>query len=185
MERAQRSLRKDREPVPDPRNRDQEQLSLRRIPAYWVRRLNQICTVVLAEAVESERLSVLQWLVFAHIGRNPDIDQSRLAETASIDKTNAGRLVDQLEAMGFIERRSHETDRRAWKLRLTSRGKDLRARLGPRTLAAQDKLIDCLSTREREVFLDLLVRVVEANEAHVRPGGGRRKPVARPLSRQQ
>ena len=33
----------------------------------------------------------------------------------------------------------------------------------------------CLNARERELFLDMLVRVVNANKVHARPGGGRRK----------
>ena len=46
-----------------------------------------------------------QWAVLTIIENHPEIDQSRLAEVVSIDKTNTGRLVDQLEAKGLVERR--------------------------------------------------------------------------------
>lgn len=155
------------------------QSPIRRIPAYLVRRLHLICTAMVAEAVEGEGLTMLQWAVLVHIHATPDIDQSRLAETASTDKTNTGRLVDQLELKGLVERRPHGSDRRAWMLRLTTRGEQLRRRLRPRALVSQERLLSCLNAKERNVFLDLLTRVVDAHETYIRPGAGRRKPRAR------
>lgn len=134
---------------------------------------------MVAEVVEEEGLTMLQWAVLVHIHARPDIDQSRLAETASTDKTNTGRLVDQLEVMGLVERLPHGSDRRAWMLRLTMRGEQLRRRLRPRALASQERLLSCLNEKERNVFLGLLTRVVDANESYIRPGAGRRKPRAR------
>jgi hypothetical protein len=32
-----------------------------------------------------------------------------------------------------------------------------------------------LAPRERELFLDLLIRVIQGNRTHARPGAGRRK----------
>lgn len=163
----------------NPAEGGEAQSPIRRIPAYLVRRLHLICTAMVAEVVEEDGLSMLQWAVLVHIHWTPDIDQSRLAETASIDKTNTGRLVDQLEAMGLVERRPHGSDRRAWMLRLTTRGQQLRRRLGPRALVSQERLLSCLNVKERNAFLDLLTRVVDANEGYIRPGAGRRKPRAR------
>jgi len=146
------------------------------IPAFLVRRLQLICTAIVAEAVEAENLSMPQWAVLVHIAEMPDIDQSRLAEMASIDKTNTGRLVDQLESMALVERRPNGADRRAWMLRLTPRGQELRRRLQPRALASQKSLLSCLTAKERETFVGLLCRVVAANDTYIRPGAGRRKP---------
>ena len=36
-------------------------------------------------------------------------------------------------------------------------------------------ILACLSAKEKELFLDMLLRVVNANKVHARPGGGRRK----------
>jgi len=52
----------------------------------------------------------------------------------------------------------------------------VRRRLRPSLLAAQQRLLKPLSKAERAAFLDLLVRVIEANDAYARPGNGRRKP---------
>ena len=70
----------------------------RRVPAYLIRRLMMISTAMIAEAFEGEDMPVSAWAVLLMIYNHPDIDQSRLAEIVSIDRTNTGRLVDQLEA---------------------------------------------------------------------------------------
>src|SRR6188474_3390887 len=40
---------------------------------------------------------------------------------------------------------------------------------------ANDRILTSLTADEKELFLDMLVRVVEGNRIHARPGGGRRK----------
>ena len=42
-------------------------------------------------------------------------------------------------------------------------------------LEANNKVLACLTAREKELFLDMLMHVVNANKMHARPGGGRRK----------
>ena len=101
---------------------------------------------------------------------------SSLADIVSIDRTNTGRFVDRLEAKGLVERRPNGADRRVWMLRCTPRGKKLRERLVDGARATQDMLLATLSKAEQKQFIDLLERVVAANEAYVRPGAGRKRP---------
>ena len=150
-----------------------------RVPAYLIRRLQMISTAIVAEEFEDEDMPVSQWAVLTIIENNPEIDQSRLAEAVAIDRTNTGRLVDQLEAKGLVERRPHDSDRRVWMLRCTPLGHKTRKRLRPRALATQEKLLSCLEPAHRELFIDLMSRVVMANEEYARPGAGRRKPKSR------
>jgi DNA-binding MarR family transcriptional regulator len=165
-----RASRMPAEPAPPP---------YRRVPAYLIRRLQMISTAVVAEEFEGEDMPVSEWAVLTMIENHPEIDQSRLAEVVAIDKTNTGRLVDQLEAKGLVERRPHDSDRRVWLLRCTPLGHKTRKRLRARALATQEKLLSCLEPAQRELFIDLMSRVVAANEAYVRPGAGRRKPKSR------
>jgi DNA-binding MarR family transcriptional regulator len=150
-----------------------------RVPAYLIRRLMMISTAVLAEILEDEDMPVSQWAVLTMIDNHPEIDQSRLAEVVSIDKTNTGRMVDQLEAKGLVERLPNGSDRRAWMLRCTPLGQKTRKRLLPRALATQERLLSCLKPPQRELFIDLMSQVVLANEKYIRPGAGRRKPKPR------
>jgi DNA-binding MarR family transcriptional regulator len=150
-----------------------------RVPAYLIRRLQMISTALVAEEFEGEDMPVSQWAVLTILEQHPEIDQSHLSEIVSIDKTNTGRLVDQLEAKGLVERRPHESDRRVWMLRCTPLGQKIRKRLRPRALATQERLLSCLKPADRELFIDLMSHVVTANEKYVRPGAGRRKRKSR------
>ena len=154
---------------------DAAPLTYRRVPAYLIRRLQLISTAIIAEAFAGEDMRLPEWAVLTMIDHHPDIDQRSLAELVSIDRTNTGRLVDLLEDKGLIERRPNGEDRRVWMLRCTIRGRTLRERLVPRARASQQRLLSALSPADRERFIDLLGRVVSANESYVRPGAGRRK----------
>src|SRR6266581_1036689 len=167
---ADRLSRIEAEPTPRP---------YRRVPAYLIRRLQMISTAIVAEAFEDEDMPVSQWAVLSMVDNHPEIDQSRLAEVVGIDKTNTGRLVDQLEAKGLVERRPNDSDRRVWMLRCTPLGHKTRKRLRPRGLATQERLLSCLEPAQRELFIDLMSHVVAANEKYIRPGAGRRKPKSR------
>ncbi|WP_271500159.1 MarR family winged helix-turn-helix transcriptional regulator [Bradyrhizobium sp. CCBAU 11357] len=168
--------------IPDQRSRITEEPTpppYRRVPAYLIRRLQMISTAIVAEEFEGEDMSVSEWAVLIMIENHPGIDQSRLAEVVAIDRTNTGRLVDQLEAKGLVERRPHDSDRRVWMLRCTPLGLKIRKRLRPRALASQERLLSCLGPAQRELFINLMSQVVTANEEYVRPGAGRRKPKTR------
>src|SRR6478609_12050131 len=74
----------------------------RRVPAYLIRRLQMISTAILVEEFEGEDMPASEWAVLTMVDNHPEIDQSRLAEVVAIDKTNTGRLVDQLEARAWL-----------------------------------------------------------------------------------
>jgi DNA-binding MarR family transcriptional regulator len=156
---------------------------VRRVPLALARRFFQVCITALAEALDGEDLSPLQYGVLAYVIGEPDIDQSGLAARLAVDQNNASLLVEQLETKGLISRRVNGADRRARLLRLTRRGEKLHARVFPRTFASQQRILEVLAPDEREVLLDLLARVIEGNRALARPGAGRRKRSSRrPLS---
>jgi DNA-binding MarR family transcriptional regulator len=93
-----------------------------------------------------------------------------------VDAVNFGQMIDFLEQKGLIKRQIDPDDRRARQLYVTRRGTDLRRRLRPSLLSAQERLLAPLSKTERTALLDMLVRVIEANDSYARPGNGRRKP---------
>jgi DNA-binding MarR family transcriptional regulator len=139
------------------------------------RRFFQICTTATAEALTGKELTPLQYAVLAYLIGEPDIDQSGLAARLGIDRNTTSVLVDELEAKGLLTRRVNGADRRARLLRLTPRGQKLHTRVYPLTFAGQQELLSVLAPDERDILLDLLVRVIEGNRVLARPGTGRRK----------
>jgi len=143
--------------------------------AYLARRLQQICVAIITESLANEGLTQLQWAVISCLDAMPSIDQRRLADALGIVPVNAGQIVDQLEEMGLVHRRMNGADRRVRELHLTTRGLQLRRRLLPANLAANDRILAPLRPKDRKLLLELLVRVIEGNAAYARPGAGRRK----------
>jgi DNA-binding MarR family transcriptional regulator len=153
----------------------------RRAPAYLANRFAQIMRAVLAEVLEPQGLTGQQWGVMVAIVREPGTDQRRVAERQGIDNNSASRIIDELEELGLVRRTPSPSDRRSNLLELTRSGSNKRAKLSDSILGAQDDALSCLSTSERKILLDLLTRVVEANEHRARPGIGRRKPARKAL----
>ena len=151
---------------------------VRRIPLALARRFFQICTGASALAVTDADLTPLEFAVMAYVNSTdgePDLDQSALAARLGVDRNSTSLLVGSLESKGLLERRVNGADRRARLVRLTPRGEKLFTKLHPKAIERQQQVLDVLDPAERDVLLDLLVRVIEANRELARPGAGRRK----------
>jgi DNA-binding MarR family transcriptional regulator len=148
---------------------------LPRVPAALARRFQQVCASMVAEAIAGEPVVQLEYGSLIAIEIEPGIDQRRLAEAMGIDTSNASLIVERLHAMGLIKRQVSAADRRARQLFLTPKGKTLWRRVRLKSSVASQRVLAPLAPDERELFLDFLVRVIEGNRPHARPGGGRRK----------
>jgi DNA-binding MarR family transcriptional regulator len=148
---------------------------VRRAVAPLVRRLQQICLSMIADAVADAELVQLEYALLVFVEDVPGISQQTLSEALGIDRNNVSLIADKLEARGLLKRSVNGADRRARELYITPRGRKVWRGCRSRVLEANEQILDSLNARERKLFLDMLVRVVNANRAHARPGGGRRK----------
>ena len=164
-----------RKPHPE-RTGNSPVLPSHRVPAHLARRFNQICLGVTAEILVHEDLTPLLWGVMAAVREQPGSGQRQLASRMGVDAVNFGQMIDFLEQKGLLKRQIDPDDRRARQLYVTRRGADLHRRVRPFLLVAQDRLLAPLSKTVRTNLLDMLVRVIEANDSYARPGNGRRKP---------
>jgi MarR family transcriptional regulator, temperature-dependent positive regulator of motility len=143
---------------------------------HLARRFQQICLGIIAEVLEPEGLTPVQYAALASLDDAPGIEQHRLANRIGIDPVSAHHLVNGLASAGLVRRRVAADDRRARVLDLTRRGTVLRRRLKPAMMSTQDRILAPLSAAERDVLVALLTRVIEKNETYARPGNGRRPP---------
>jgi DNA-binding MarR family transcriptional regulator len=131
---------------------------------------------VSAEILDPEDLNPIEYALLAAADDNPGIDQRGLSVQLGIDPASTSQMVERLGRRGLLDQTIHLSDRRARLLRPTPVGTQLRARLRPELLAAQDRVLGVLSPEDQETLLVLLSRVVEGNDSYARPGNGRRKP---------
>ena len=140
-------------------------LGSHRVPAHLARRFNQICIGVTAEIFSREDLTPLSFGVMAAVFEAPGSGQRQLANQMGIDVVSFGQMIDLLEQKHLVNGESDPDDRRARRLYVTRRGTELRRRLRPALLTAQERLLSPLSKAERAALLDMLVRVIEANDS--------------------
>jgi DNA-binding MarR family transcriptional regulator len=154
-----------------------------RVPVQLCRRVAQILMSVTYEAIGPLVGEVTPWVMgrnqmgllvtIAHVS---GLDQKSLAAMMALDGTTVGQSIDALEEHGLVRRVGSPSDRRVKHVEITPAGKAFVDKTRPKILAAQRTALSCLSDEERETFLDFMVRVIEANAEHDRPGGGRRAP---------
>ena len=80
---------------------------------------------IMREEIEPYDLTPPQFGLLAFLWQQDGLTQVELSEKGQIDRTTIGGLVDRLEKIGLVERRQHPQDRRAYKIHLTERGRDL------------------------------------------------------------
>ncbi len=100
-----------------------------------------------------------QWWVLTHLFRGDGISQTELAETLEIEKPTLGRLLDRLEAKGWVRRDHDARDRRVWRVHLTEEVEPALRTM--RAIAAElrrDALAG-MSAAERERFVDALLAI--------------------------
>ena len=122
-------------------------LGSHRVPAHLARRFNQICIGVTAEILFKEDLTPLSFGVMAAVLEAPGSGQRQLASQLGIDVVSFGQMIDLLEQKQLVKRALDPADRRARRLYVTKRGSELRRRLRPALLAAQERLLSPLSRR--------------------------------------
>lgn len=101
-----------------------------------------------------------QFAALSAIGRYPGIELTPLGELIGYDGATLGGLVNRLLAKKLVRRAVGKHDRRTRQLFLTARGRELVDQVTPKAARVHDLLLAPLSARERELFIDVMQRVV-------------------------
>jgi DNA-binding MarR family transcriptional regulator len=93
--------------------------------------------------------------------KNEGISQKRLSELADIEPMTLVRILDRMEAEGYIERRADPADRRARALFVTPKASPLLNQIWAVGSATRNEMLTGLSTEERNTLMGLMERVHE------------------------
>ena len=100
-----------------------------------------------------------QWLVLTRLHRHPGASQSELAEMMEVERASAGRMIDRLEANGWVQRRAERRDRRIKRVHLTREAERVHRRIWRVAEATVEDALADLSTQESAQLMQLLSRV--------------------------
>lgn len=134
-------------------------------PGFLVRRLHQISVAIFAEEMAELGLTPVQFGAMSVVGDRPGIEQTALGAALGIDRANVADVVARLARSGHVVREVSAADRRARKLYLTDPGTALVLEANRRLKRVGDSLLAPLAPADREVFVDLLLQLIEGNNA--------------------
>ncbi|MCZ7644102.1 MAG: MarR family transcriptional regulator [Planctomycetota bacterium] len=108
------------------------------------------------------------------------LTQRELALKMGSDPNTVSALVQRMESSGLLERLTHETDRRARRIRVTAQGRKAYKKARPLALNLQAEILGVLPEAERDTFLDALQKISEACQRAAEQDTGR--VLAQPLA---
>jgi len=111
--------------------------------------------------VRSTGLTQAQWRAIGYLAREEGIKQAVLADRLDVKPITLGRLVDRMEAAGWVLRRPDPGDRRASLLYLSPQVQPILAELETRAKEASEALFEGISPADRQTLSTLLGRMKE------------------------
>lgn len=117
------------------------------------------------QTIQHEALSPLgldgrMLAVLTEAADNAPVLQQRIGERLGVDRTTMVALIDNLEAAGFVERRSNPNDRRGRIVQLTAAGERALADGLEASNRVEVAFLEPLERSQRAVFREILARLV-------------------------
>jgi DNA-binding MarR family transcriptional regulator len=116
----------------------------------------------IAEALESIGLTPARFGLLNALGARDGAIQQEISAAMGIDPSTMVSLIDELESAGLAKRRPHPSDRRAWEVAITPKGRRLVERARRMAMQVEDEVLRGLTAEERRELLRLLRRALSS-----------------------
>lgn len=132
-------------------------------PGHLVRRLQQIAVAIFMDEFRNLDITPVQHIALVAIRDRPGLEQQAIADLIAIDRSSTGRVFQFLEERGLIARVTPKNNRRAKLAFITPAGTRLLATASRLVRRAEERIIKNLSEKERRVFMQHLIKLVDIN----------------------
>jgi DNA-binding MarR family transcriptional regulator len=113
-----------------------------------------------AAALSSIDLTPALFALLNVLGAREGAIQQELSSDMAIDPSAMVKLIDELESAGLAERRRRPSDRRAWEVAITPKGRRALGRARRFVAQVEDEVLGGLSAADRTQLLTLLRRAL-------------------------
>jgi DNA-binding MarR family transcriptional regulator len=129
--------------------------------ATWA--MNNFVNRMLRES-ELTDISVAYFAVLHALWENDGMSISDLGEKAQLEKSTMTSLIDRMEGAGLLRREDHPTDRRAYRICLTARGKELEKKLDQVVNRAYQHLTKGITEKDLQKSIEICKQLVQNAE---------------------
>jgi DNA-binding MarR family transcriptional regulator len=106
-------------------------------------------------------LTRAQWRALKRIHQAEGITQVALAELMDMEPIAVGRVIDRLQKAGFVERHSDPSDRRIWRLHLSSQSSQIMEAIEHVSIGVREDSVAGVDPDELRIALKVLSQIRE------------------------
>ena len=111
--------------------------------------------------VQQLGLTQAQWQVLAYLSRNEGVRQIQLADSLDMQPISVARIIDRMQASGWVERRPDPADRRAFNLYLTPQANPILEKMWEQGTHTRTEALKDIPAADQELLLRTLLRMRE------------------------
>jgi DNA-binding MarR family transcriptional regulator len=129
--------------------------------AYLLSRTATLLDRVFQQDIADKGLQVTihQWQFLQKLYQTDGLSQVELASLLEKNGPNVTRILDVMEKNDLITRNADPADRRKYLIHLTSKGREMKAKITPLSQIARDKAFASLSENDLKTFREILNRI--------------------------
>ncbi len=105
-------------------------------------------------------LTPRQLAVLVTVAQNEGVSQTGLVDRTGIDRSTLADIVRRMQKKGLLQRHRTKEDARAYAVKLTDEGKRVLRSAEPLARRVDDRILDALPSKQRELFIDELQSIV-------------------------
>jgi DNA-binding MarR family transcriptional regulator len=128
-------------------------------PLHYITAIQRQNQNNLAQVLKPLGLSVHEWRALSALAEKDGQTVTQIAEATVLDRTGLGRLLEQMETAGLVERMTAPEDGRAVLIRLAPGGKRRHAAAWPRVSAHYARLLNGIGDEDFKSLMQTLRRM--------------------------
>lgn len=126
---------------------------------YLLERARRRVERSVASELETLGVEVRHLGVLLNVAHHGPLTQRQLGELLDIDRTTMVAVIDALEQQGLVVRRQNPSDRRAWLITLTDRGRTTQEWAARMQRASEARALEGLTERQRAELRRMLQKI--------------------------
>ena len=126
---------------------------------------SQLISTEFHAVVRASGFSITEWRVLATLTGSEGMSVGGLAQVSVSKQPTVTRLLDRMEAKGYVERVGHDADRRVTMVRITPAGRSIVADLVRQAKEHEQRVLEPFGLQRAEELKTTLRRMIELHRA--------------------